>query len=198
MTTAVPKRRLATREYLEHEREGQTRSEYSRGELISMASEGHAHTQIKDNLAAGAKVQLKGGPCRVITRNMRVRVAETDFYAYPDVIFISGEATFEDSHCDTLLNPRAIVEVLSGSTEQFDRGKKFAHYREIPSLQEYVLISQDRPLIERYVRQPDETWVLRIFNDMSQAFEFASITATIPLSEIYRDVMFEKRAAAEG
>lgn len=197
MTCAFPKRRVTTREYLELEREAHTRSEYSRGDLIPMASEADAHARIQGNLAVAAKLQLKGGPCRVITRGMRVRVDEADFYAYPDVILISGEASFEDSHCDTLLNPRAIVEVLSDSTEQFDRGKKFAHYREIPSLQEYVLIAQDHPMIQRFMRQSDETWMLRFFDDMSQAFEFASITATIPLSEIYRDVTFERGRVAE-
>jgi Uma2 family endonuclease len=193
--TAVAKKKLTPQEYLTQERQAPFKSEYYRGEVFAMAGASLSHSQVKDNLAGEARSQLKGGPCRAITSDMRVKVDATGLYTYPDVTFYCGEPMLEDAQLDTLLNPRAIVEVLSDSTEKYDRGTKFEQYRQIPSLREYILIAQDRPLIERYVRQPDETWVLRIFNDMSQAFEFASITATIPLSEIYRDVMFEKRAA---
>src|SRR5262249_44461119 len=96
----------------------------------------------------------------------------------------------EDAVFDTLLNPRALVEVLSDSTEKYDRGAKFGHYRQIPSLQEYVLVAQDRPLVERYVRQADNSWLLTVFEGLSQTFAFASVPARIPLAEIYRGVKF--------
>jgi Uma2 family endonuclease len=105
------------------------------------------------------------------------------------VVIICDPPEFEDEVRDTLLNPRAVVEVLSESTEN-DRGTKFGHYRQVVSLQEYVLIAQDRPLVERFVRQPDGSWLLTVFDDLSQDFQFASVSVRIPLAEIYRGVNF--------
>ena len=186
--SAVPKKLLTPQEYLAQERRAEFRSEYYRGEVFAMAGTSWEHTLIKDNLAAEASGQLKAGPCRVLTSDLRVKVNPSGLYTYPDVVIVCDKPQFEDAKVDTLLNPRALVEVLSESTEQYDRGAKFAHYRQIPSLQEYILVAQDRVLMERYVRQADETWILTIFTDVTRAFEFASVPVRVPLVEVYRGV----------
>jgi Uma2 family endonuclease len=125
-----------------------------------------------------------------MTSDMRVKVESTGLYTYPDIVICCDQPSFEDKVFDTLLNPRVIIEVLSDTTEKYDRGVKAQHYRQIESLQEYVLVSQDRPLIERYVRQPDGDWLLTEIAGLDRVFEFASVPASAQMSEIYRDVTF--------
>jgi Uma2 family endonuclease len=189
MSTA-PTRRLSPQEYLAQERHAEFKSEYLRGEVFAMAGASYEHTLIKDNLAREAGNQLKGGPCRVLTSDMRVKVNATGLYTYPDVAIVCDRPQFEDEEFDTLLNPRAVVEVLSESTERYDRGAKFGHYRKVLSLQEYVLVAQDKPLVERYVRQADDSWLLTVFEGLPQTFAFASVPAQIPLADIYSGVEF--------
>jgi Uma2 family endonuclease len=125
-----------------------------------------------------------------------VKVDATGLYTYPDIIVVCDEPQFEDAAVDTLLNPRVIVEVLSDSTEKYDRGAKFGHYRQVPSLQEYILVAQDRPLVERYVRQSDGSWLLTVFDQPSQVFAFASVSGQIPIAEIYRGVKLAESPAS--
>lgn len=186
--SAVPKQLLTPEEYLAQERLAKFRSEYYRGEVFAMAGTSFEHCLIKDNLARDAGNQLKGGPCHVVTSDMRVKVNATGLYTYPDIVIVCDEHQFEDDEFDTLLNPRALVEVLSESTEKYDRGAKFANCRKIPSLREYILVAQDQVLVERYVRQPDESWLLTIFTDAIRELEFTSVPVRVPLSEIYRGV----------
>jgi Uma2 family endonuclease len=127
---------------------------------------------------------------------LRVRVDATGLYTYPDIAIVCDDPRFEDEVLDTLLNPRVLVEVLSDSTEKYDRGAKFGHYRQIPSLQEFVLVAQDQPLVERYVRQGDGSWLLTVFSDPSGEFAFASIPVRVPLAEIYRGVKFPEKSTA--
>jgi Uma2 family endonuclease len=188
--STVAKPLLSPQEYLARERQADFRSEFYRGEMLAMSGASWEHTLIKDNLAREAGNQLKDGPCRVLTSDLRVKVLATELYTYPDIVIMCDEPKFEDDHFDTLLNPRALVEVLSDSTEKYDRGAKFGHYRQIPSLQEYVMVAQDRPLVERYARQADATWVLTVFDDLAQMFAFTSVPAQVPLAEIYRGVTF--------
>jgi Uma2 family endonuclease len=148
MSTA-PTRRLSPEEYLAQERLAECRSEYLRDEVFAMARTSYEHALIKDNLAREAGNQLENGPCRVVTSDLRVKVDASGLYTYPDIVIVCDEPEFEDAAFDTLLNPRAIVEVLSDSTEKYDRGVKFGHYRQLRSLQEYVLVAQDRLLVER-------------------------------------------------
>jgi Uma2 family endonuclease len=188
--STVSTRLLSPQEYLDLERQAEFRSEYYRGEMFAMAGASWEHTAIKDNLAGETRNQLKGGPCRARTSDIRVKVNATGLYTYPDMVVVCGEPQFEDSAVDTLLNPRVIVEILSDSTEKYDRGAKFGHYRQVPSIQEYVLVAQDRPLVERFVRQPDNSWVLTAFGDMAQTFDFETIPVQVTMAEIYRDVKF--------
>ena len=118
----------------------------------------------------------------------------TGLYTYPDIVIVCDKPRFEDNQFDTLLNPRIVIEILSDSTEKYDRGKKFGHYRRIEGLGEYVLVAQDRPLVERYARQDDQTWVLGVFDDISKTFEAATVPVRIPLAEIYRGVTFPQNS----
>lgn len=190
--STVSKPWLSPQEYLVKERRAEFRSEYYNGEMFAMAGASFEHTLAKDNLAREAGNQLKGGPCRVLTSDLRVKVDASGLYTYPDVAIVCDKPQFEDGKMDTLLNPRALVEVLSDPTEKYDRGRKFAHYRQVASLQEYVLVAQDRPLVERYVRQADQSWTLTVYEGLAATFEFASIAVRIPLAEIYSGVEFDE------
>jgi len=194
--SSIPRTRLTPQEYLARERVAETRSEFYRGEMFAMSGASWEHTLIKDNIAGEARNQFKGGPCRALTSDLRVKVDVTGLYTYPDVVFVCDEPQFEDDMFDTLLNPRAIVEVLSDSTEKYDRGAKFVQYRCVASLQEYVLVAQDRPLVERYVRQADDSWLLTAFDDLTQMLSFTSIPVQMTLAEIYRGVVFPKASGA--
>jgi Uma2 family endonuclease len=188
--SSVSKHLLTTQEYLARERKAAIRSEFFRGEMFAMAGASWEHTIIKDNIAREAGAQLKGGPCHVLTSDMRVKVDATGLYTYPDIVIVCEKPQFEDNQFDTLLNPRVVVEVLSESTEKYDRGRKFAHYRQVTSLQEYVLVAQDQPLVERFLRQADGSWLLKAVAGLSETFSCGSIDVQIPLAEIYRGVEF--------
>lgn len=187
MSTAQ-KPAISPEQYLDRERHANHRSEYYRGEMFAMAGGSWEHALIKDNLARETGNQLKSCPCRVVTSDLRVKVAATGLYTYPDLTIVCDEPLFEDGVMDTLLNPRIIAEVLSESTERYDRGAKFGHYRQITSVYEYLLVAQDRQLIEQYSRQSDNSWVLKIFDQSNPILYFASVSAQVPLDEIYRGV----------
>jgi Uma2 family endonuclease len=191
--STVPKRLLTPEEYLTIERAAKFKSEYFAGEMYAMAGATWEHTLIKDNLARETGNQLKNGPCRALTSDLRVKVSPTGLFTYPDLVVVCGEPEFADAEFDTLLNPTVVAEVLSESSEGYDRGTKFSHYRTLPTLREYLLVSQDRPLLERYVRQNDD-WLLTEFVGLSKVFEYGTIPVRIPLKEIYDGVEFPPAA----
>lgn len=186
--TAVPKTKLTPAEYLAIERKAEFKSEYYRGEMFAMAGAKYSHNLAKDNLVVALGRQFADGKCRTLSSDQRVTVSVTGLYTYPDIVVLCEPPRFEDDRLDTLLNPRVIVEILSESTEAFDRGAKFAQYRQIPSLQEFILAAQDRPVIERHVRQADGSWLMTEFSGLGSTLEFTSIPAKVPLAEIYRGV----------
>jgi Uma2 family endonuclease len=193
--STVAKTLLSAAEYLARERASEFRNEFYRGEMFAMSGASWEHTLIKDNLAREAGIQLKAGACQVVTSDLRVKVDASGLYTYPDIVIVCESPQFEDQVMDTLLNPRVIVEVLSDSTEKYDRGLKFGHYRQLPALREYVMVAQDRPLVERFVRQNDDTWVLAAFSDLAQTFAFASVGVQVPLADIYRGVAFPEASS---
>src|SRR5437016_3013728 len=160
--SAAPQRisKLTPAEYLAIERAAELRSEYYRGEMFAMAGGSARHSRIKTNVLVELGVRLKGHECAPYDSDLRVCVAATGLYTYPDASVICGPLEFDDEHRDTVLNPTVLVEVLSESSEAYDRGKKFNHYRRIESLQEYLLVSQDEPKIEHYLRCDDGSWKL--------------------------------------
>jgi len=172
-------------EYLALERDAPTKSEYVDGEIFAMAGASRRHTKISFNLAVEIGRQLKGRPCTGHSNDMRVKVAPTGMYTYPDMVVVCGREQFEEGEVDTLLNPTVIVEVLSPSTEGYDRGAKFAHYRRLESLQEYLLVAQDEVHLEHYVRQTDGQWLLSEANRLDEEIHLPSIDCRLSLAEVY-------------
>jgi Uma2 family endonuclease len=185
-----PKIYVSPEEYLSLEREAEVKSEYFRGEMFLMAGASEAHNLIVANLIAELRAQFKNRPCKVYPGDMRVKIPATGLYTYPDVTAICGEPEFEDDHRDTLLNPTVIIEVLSDSTEAYDRGKKFEHYRRIASLSDYLLVAQDRPDVEHYLRHEDKTWLFSANVKIDGAVEIVSVQCRLELTEIYDKVQF--------
>jgi Uma2 family endonuclease len=178
---------LTPEEYLEIERAAERKSEYFRGEMFATAGATERHVTIVTNLVAELRQSLKGRPCKVYSTDIRLRVSPSGLYTYPDVMVACGDLQFADDQKDTLLNPVVIVEVLSESTRDYDRGRKFQHYRTLPSLQEYLTIAQDEVHVEHWLR-PEGEWRLREFSDLGQAVRLDSISCTLPLAEIYDKV----------
>ena len=193
MTQSLAQSKYSPAQYLALEREAEQKSEYVNGHIFAMAGAGRQHNQITFNLAGELRAQLRDRPCVAYVSDMRVKVSTTGLYTYPDVVALCGEAKFEDTFMDTLLNPMVIMEVLSGSTEAYDRGEKFAHYRRLPSLCDYVLIAQDKVRIEHYVRQ-DKQWVFSESDDWNNTIQLTSIDCSLSLEEIYDKVKFPEES----
>jgi Uma2 family endonuclease len=183
--------RYTPQEYVALERKAAYKSEYINGFIFAMAGASHRHNLIVVNVAREVSLQFKGRPCEIYVSDMRVNVSETGLYTYPDVVALCDEPRFEDAELDTLLNPSVIVEVLSESTEAYDRGEKFAHYRRLASLAEYVLIAQDKIRVEHYARQ-GEQWVLSEISDPGGTLHLASVGCDLALREIYDRVEFSE------
>lgn len=178
-------------EYLEFERQAETRHEYFDGMIYEMAGESLAHSQICVNLAREVSTQLKGKPCQALSPNMKVRTSEAGLFAYPDVTVVCGEPHFHDRQRDVLLNPTVIIEVLSPSTERYDRGKKFMRYcSAVETLNDYILVSQDTPLLEHLERQADGRWLHAFVRGLEATLYLASIDCEIRFSEVYERVVF--------
>ncbi len=187
--SAVPKTLLTEAEYLAFERAAEFRHEFHRGEIFAMAGASESHTTLSLALASAILIQLRGKPCRVYSHDMRVRASLSKTYTYPDIVVACPPIEFLDDKRDTLLNPQVVIEVLSPSTEAYDRGRKFDFYREAPSLQQYVLVSQDSQRAVSYIRQSDGVaWLMLPLDDASASIEFPSLGVSVPLSGIYRDV----------
>ena len=184
--------RFTPEEYLTLERQAQHKSEYLNGEIFAMSGASRRHNLITLNIGAGLHAQLRQRLCEVYTSDMRVKVSPTELYTYPDVVVVCDTPQFEDAELDTLLNPTLIVEVLSKSTADYDRGGKFEHYRTLASLQEYLLVAQDRCHIVHYIRQPDNTWVLSETHVLNDRLPLPSLSAQLLVSEAYTKVQFDE------
>jgi Uma2 family endonuclease len=188
----LPKSFLTEEQYLEIERAAEFRHEYVDGQMFAMSGAREGHNLIVVNLIR----QLRPKSCRVYSNDMRIRVSATGMYTYPDVVAVCGERQFLDGRRDTLLNPTLICEVLSASTERYDRGRKFRHYQTIQSLRQYVLVSTDQMSVEVFTRQSDDSWVLRSTENPADTVELASIGCKLTVREIYDDVEFDAEATA--
>lgn len=177
-------------EYLTAERGGEVRHEFLDGELFAMSGASRAHGRLCWNLVSVLSPQLRGGACEGFANDMRLAVSESGLYTYPDLVVVCGEPEFvDDGHLDTLLNPTLIVEVLSPSTEDYDRGRKFAHYRTLETLQTYLLVAQDRVHVERFSRRPDGQWILFETDDPKATVDLPVIGARLPLVDLYDRVL---------
>lgn len=205
--SAVPKRKLTEEEYLAIERTAEFKSEFFNGEMfpmqgpggpLGMAAATFAHNAVKENLSNALANALRGGPCRTLSSDMKVKVSATGLYTYPDILIVCGKPEFPDAEStDVLLNPAVIVEVLSPATEKYDRGAKFRQYQQLASLKEYVLVAQDEAVCERFVRQPDNSWLLTTVTGIEGRLALASVEATIPLTDIYAGVTFPEKPIRE-
>jgi Uma2 family endonuclease len=189
MSTA-PRRRLSIAE-LALERQGGPKHEYFAGEVFAMSGASEAHNLIVANLLREIGTQLKEGPCRVYPSDMRVKVSSTGLYTYPDVSIVCGPSEFDDERRDTLVNPQVVIEVLSESTEAYDRGRKFAHYRTLDSFVEYILVSQDRRLIEQFCRSDDGRWILTAVSDPDGVVELSAAPVRLLVRDVYHRVDVE-------
>ncbi len=181
-------RRMTVEEYLALERQSETRNEYLNGETFARTGASRRHNRIALNVAMAFDRQLAGRGCEVFVSDMRVRVSAAHHFTYPDVVVACGEPQFADGEADTLLNPTLIVEVLSTSTERYDRGTKFESYRTLPSLAEYVLIAQDRVHVEHFVRQGSGAWLQTETDGREDSVELPPIGCTLALADIYQRV----------
>lgn len=189
MASASARTFLTPEEYLAFERKATTKHEYLNGQIIAMSGASREHNLITVNTVNQLYTQLIDGACETYVSEMRVKNYQTDSYTYPDIVVVCDEPRFEDDVFDTLLNPIVLIEVLSPSTEAYDRGEKFAHYRQIASLQEYVLVSQDRISVEHYLRQGTQ-WLLTEFRGLEEVLSLISIGCELRLQDIYRRITF--------
>lgn len=190
MALPVKTRPLTPEEYLRIEREAPFKSEYYDGEMFAMAGGGRFHSLIKVNIAGTLRGFLKGHRCTAYDSDLRVSIPGDGLYTYPDVSIFCEPMTFVPGTDDTATNPTLIVEVLSKTTEAYDRGRKFEAYRQLPSLREYLLVSQDAPLIERFTREGDDRWVLTTARGLDAVLPLDLLAAALPLAEVYDKVDF--------
>ena len=183
--SSQPQTLLSPQEYLTLERQAEYKSEYFAGEVFAMAGASQRHNLIASNVIRILGTQLLERDCNVYPSDMRVKISQVKKYTYPDVVVVCGKERFEDEDKDTLLNPSLIVEILSESTEAYDRGKKFEHYQLLGSLREYVLIAQDPYRLERYVRQDDRTWTYTEFHSSDDIVALPTIGCTLSLKDVY-------------
>ena len=189
---ANPERRYTLEEYFELERTSEERFEFWNGEVFCMSGVSEEHAEIETNLIVSLKSRLRTRGCRVFPANIRIKVPSAPPYRYADLSALCGEAQFEEiGGVDALVNPQLIVEVLSPSTEAYDRGDKFTHYKSIPTLSEYLLVAQHRPHVTHLYKQSDGTWIHSEANDLEAVLSLSSLDCELPLNEIYRGVSFD-------
>lgn len=185
-----PKPYLTPEQYLEIERAADFKSEYFDGEMFAMSGAREAHNLVVANLLRELGNQLRNRPCRVYPSDMRILVNSTGLYAYPDVTALCGAPQFLDGVADTLLNPELIVEVLSPSTEAYDRGLKFDHYKNIGAMRDYLLLATDRIHADLYTRQPDNRWLLTSSSEPEASLTIESLGMQLIVSTLYEKIEF--------
>jgi Uma2 family endonuclease len=190
--TNLARKLYTEEEYLELERNAETKSEFFAGEIFAMSGANRSHNIISGNILGEFHILFKNKPCNVYGSDMRVRVNSNGLYTYPDITIVCGEEKFLDESEDTLLNPKIIFEVLSDSTEKYDRGKKFELYRELTSLEEYVLVSSKYKKIEKFKRIENGKWELTESQE-GKDFKIESIDVMLSLNDIYAKVEFENK-----
>ena len=204
VTMALPAEKLDTRvtvaEYLRREETSETKHEFHDGKILAMSGGTFDHAAVATNLVATLHAALRGGPCRVLNSNMRVAVERSRRFVYPEASVLCQPPEFhpEDPKRTTIINPRVIFEVLSDSTESYDRGEKFEKYRQIDSLEEYVLLAQDRPAVETFLRQPDNSWNLLAWQGIDAIARLRCLNLELPLAELYAGVELRPESPGEG
>lgn len=186
--TVPAKERLTAAEYLAFERASATKHEYISGSIVAMAGASAAHNIIVANIIASLHGQVRDRNCTVFPSDMRLRMMPQDAYAYPDIMIVCGDVSYEDDSLDSVTNPTVLIEVLSPTTESYDRGKKSQYYRSIPSLREYLLVAQAEKHIEHFIRFSDHQWLLSELTAEQPAVRLSSIACDLALDAIYAKV----------
>ena len=179
---------LTEQEYLARERQAETKSEYLGGQVFALAGTSRWHATIVGNVFSSLHAQLRGRPCEIFMTDLRTKVDRAGFYTYPDIVVVCGQPRFEDAELDTLLNPTLIIEVLSPSTENYDRGKKFELYRKLETFVEYLLIAQDRHFLEHHSRRSDGTWLMHETTSPDDVLHLESIDCRLSVRDVYERV----------
>lgn len=187
MGLAIEKKILTSEKYLDIERKAEFKSELINGEMYALAGVTRKHNRIALNLATFLNNFLRDSQCRVYFADLRVKVSKTGMFTYPDLVLTCGNEIMADKQKDTLLNPKCILEVLSDSTEKYDRGEKFSHYQNLESLDEYILVSQNQPRVESFLRQTDNKWLYQKVEGLENELFINVIEAKIKLDEIYQN-----------
>ncbi|MEZ5300431.1 MAG: Uma2 family endonuclease [Verrucomicrobiales bacterium] len=195
MPAVAEKRHFSPAEYLELEQSADYKSEYFEGEIFAMAGGTVAHARIIANLTAAVGGALKGGPCAAFSSDLMVAVSATSLRTYPDLTIICGEVKTDPETPVAATNPTTIIEVLSDSTEAYDRGKKFHNYLRLPSLREYILVSQNEPRIEWFHRQADGNWALGAVEGLEGDFAFPELGVAVAMADVYAGVNFPEPPA---
>ena len=181
---------LTEDEYLAFEHRSEIKHEFVNGEVVAMTGASWKHNVICANTSAALHSQLTESPCIVTASDMRLKIAATNTYRYPDVMVICGEPLFTDDRSDIVLNPVVLIEVLSPSTALIDRNEKLREYRQIPILQAYLLLSQDSPRAERYLRQDERNWLYTDISGLNTHIDLEAISCTLALNNVYNKIIF--------
>jgi Uma2 family endonuclease len=186
-----PKSTYTPEVYLELDRRSEFKNEYFKGEIFAMTGASRKHNLITFNISVLLGPQLKSRQCEAYASDIRVKVKSSGLYSYPDVVVVCGAPIFEDKETDTLTNPTVIIEVLSRSTEGYDRGEKSLHYRKLGSLSEYLLVSQDKAHIEHFFRQSDSQWLFSEADGLEAVIDLTSINCKLAMADVYDKVELE-------
>lgn len=187
--SAVAQNKFTYEEYLARESSSQSKSEFYAGQIFAMSGGTPRHNTIGVNLIVSTRNRLRGTPCRPFNSDQRIHIQPSGLATYPDISIVCGELALAPQDTDAIVNPRVIFEVLSKSTESYDRGKKFDFYRQLDSLREYILVSQEEAQVERFTKQMSGDWLLSINKGLESTLTLTSIEIEIPLAEIYEDVV---------
>ncbi len=182
--------KFSAEDYLAMERNHPEKHQFFDGEIFLMGGASPTHNLITTNIIGELRFAMKHQPCRVYANDLRVKVDPSGLYTYPDVVVSCGEERFDDEQKDTLLNPIVLIEVLSESTEAYDRGGKFAHYRQLDSMQHYILVSQTEPLVECFSRHTDEGWLFSEARGLDATLSISSLECQLALTEVYAKIAF--------
>ncbi len=198
MATPQAKLYISPADYLAFERQSDERHEYDNGRILAMAGESLSHSRINVNVMREVSSFLKGKRCEALSPNMKVAVTKAGKYFYPDLSVVCDAPLFHDDERDVLLNPSVVIEVLSPSTEKRDLSDKQLYYLQIPSLTDYVIIAQDRPLVRHYTRHNDGRWLFAVIDDLTQSLTIKSLGCTLSLADIYDRIEFAPEAEADA
>ncbi len=192
--STLAKKHYTVEEYFELEARAEYKNEYYQGEIFAMAGATIAHNDIVANLIGELRETLRGSPCRVMPSDTRIK-CRTSLYTYPGALIVCGEREIlKFQNLETLLNPRVVFEVLSESTESYDRGKKFEHYQSIATFEEYVLVAQDRAHVDHFVRQTDGSWRLTMMDGLESTLRLATVNCALPFQAIFEGVTLPPEA----